>query len=202
MRNILILFLSLSLGSALAQPPSYTIANTHSHNDYEQRIPFWLAYDAGFGSIEADIWLRPGKLLIGHDTNEIRSGRTLEEYYIRPLDWLPVHPLEDPTWICSHLSRPYADTFLSFSFLSATGCTQVKASPRGSPDWRSLQFTLSSVFFLHAAGSRLSRPFNCLRERIYFKPHPFPEKLEVGVHCSSDSSYSYKFTVSNQRACI
>jgi hypothetical protein len=30
-----------------------------------------------------------------------------------------------------------------------TGCTQVKASPRGSPDWHSLQFNLSSVFFWH-----------------------------------------------------
>jgi alkaline phosphatase len=99
MRNILILFLSLSLGSALAQPPSYTIANTHSHNDYEQRIPFWLAYNAGFGSIEADIWLRPGKLLIGHDSNEIRSGRTLEEYYIRPLD----------SCVRKHNGHPYAD---------------------------------------------------------------------------------------------
>jgi len=52
-----------------------------------------------------------------------------------------------------------------------------------------------SVFFWHmphAAGSHLSRPFNYLPERIYFKPHPFPEYLEVGVHCSSDSSYSYK----------
>jgi len=86
MRSLLILFLSFCLTAALAQPPSYTIANTHSHNDYEQRIPFWLAYNAGFGSIEADIWLRAGKLLIGHDSNEIRSGRTLEEYYIRPLD--------------------------------------------------------------------------------------------------------------------
>jgi hypothetical protein len=49
----------------------------------------------------------------------------------------------------------------------------------------------------HAAGSHLSRPFNYLLERIYFKPHPFPEYLEVGVHGSSDSSYSYKFTASN-----
>jgi len=86
MRNVLILILSFCLKAAVAQPPSYTVANTHSHNDYEQRIPFWLAYNAAFGSIEADIWLRAGKLLIGHDSNEIKSGRTLEDYYIRPLD--------------------------------------------------------------------------------------------------------------------
>jgi alkaline phosphatase len=38
----------------------YTIANTHSHNDYEQPIPFWTAYNAQFGSIEADIFLIDG----------------------------------------------------------------------------------------------------------------------------------------------
>src|ERR1700761_1101165 len=68
-----------------AQPLHYTVANTHSHNDYEQQAPFWAAWQQQFGSIEADIWLVDGKVLIGHDTMEIRSGRTLEEYYIKPL---------------------------------------------------------------------------------------------------------------------
>ena len=63
----------------------YSVANTHSHNDYEQAIPFWLAWQAGFGSIEADIWLQEGRVLIGHSREEIKAGRTLEEYYIKPL---------------------------------------------------------------------------------------------------------------------
>ena len=63
----------------------YTVANTHSHNDYEQAIPFWLAWQAGFGSIEADIWLQEGRILVGHNREEIRAGRTLEEYYVKPL---------------------------------------------------------------------------------------------------------------------
>jgi alkaline phosphatase len=82
------LFVALCLFFAVgvfAQPIVYTVANTHSHNDYEQRVPFWTAYNERFGSIEADIWLRKGPLLIGHDTNEIKAGRTLEEYYLRPL---------------------------------------------------------------------------------------------------------------------
>jgi len=61
------------------------VANTHSHNDYEQSIPFWLAWQAKFGSIEADIWLQDGRLLVGHNREEIKAGRTLEEYYVRPL---------------------------------------------------------------------------------------------------------------------
>jgi alkaline phosphatase len=71
--------------SSSAQPLHYTVANTHSHNDYEQAAPFWAAWQQRFGSIEADIWLVGGKVLIGHDTTEIKSGRTLEEYYVRPL---------------------------------------------------------------------------------------------------------------------
>ncbi|MBS1603814.1 MAG: alkaline phosphatase [Bacteroidetes bacterium] len=63
----------------------YSVANTHSHNDYEQAVPFWLAWQAGFGSIEADIWLQEGRVLVGHSREEIKAGRTLEEYYIKPL---------------------------------------------------------------------------------------------------------------------
>jgi len=96
----MILCLLLAFTAAGAQPVTYTVANTHSHNDYEQKQPFWLAYREGFGSIEADIWLRGGQLIIGHDTNEIKMGRTLEEYYIKPLaacmEKNNGHPYADP----------------------------------------------------------------------------------------------------------
>jgi alkaline phosphatase len=63
----------------------YTVANTHSHNDYEQPIPFWMAWQEQFGSIEADIWWVNGQLLIGHNREEIKAGKTLEQYYVKPL---------------------------------------------------------------------------------------------------------------------
>lgn len=69
-----------------AQPARYTVANTHSHNDYEQPIPFWSAWQARFGSIEADIWLVDGRVIVGHDRKEIAAGRSLEDYYLRPLE--------------------------------------------------------------------------------------------------------------------
>jgi alkaline phosphatase len=87
MQNVLlflVLFGATAVGSA--QPFRYTIANTHSHNDYEQPIPFWSAWQARFGSIEADIWLIDGRVIVGHDRKEAAAGRTLEEYYIRPLE--------------------------------------------------------------------------------------------------------------------
>jgi alkaline phosphatase len=63
----------------------YTIANTHSHNDYEQPEPFRTAYRAQFGSIEADIFLVGGTLFVAHDRDELALNRTLEEYYVKPL---------------------------------------------------------------------------------------------------------------------
>ena len=78
--------LSMSL-SAIGQTvhSSYTTANAHSHNDYEQAHPFWSAWQNGFGSIEADIFLYDNKLIVAHDRQEMMAGRTLDSLYLNPL---------------------------------------------------------------------------------------------------------------------
>lgn len=81
MRYLLIL-LFFSQASASAQ---YSAANGHSHNDYEQNLPFLRAYYAGMGSIEADVFLRNGKLYVAHNAADIQSSRTLEALYLRPI---------------------------------------------------------------------------------------------------------------------
>ncbi|MFD2937607.1 alkaline phosphatase [Spirosoma flavum] len=63
----------------------YSPAQAHSHNDYEQTIPFWQAYDQKFGSIEADIYARDGQLYVAHDSADITSTRTLDALYIKPI---------------------------------------------------------------------------------------------------------------------
>lgn len=63
----------------------YSVRNAHSHNDYHQPIPFWTAYYAGFGSIEADVFYQNNQLLIGHDPHELTSDRTLEKLYLEPI---------------------------------------------------------------------------------------------------------------------
>lgn len=63
----------------------YSVQNAHSHNDYHQAVPFWTAYNAGFGSIEADIFLKDGKLLVGHDPHELTDERTLQKLYLDPI---------------------------------------------------------------------------------------------------------------------
>lgn len=63
----------------------YSTANAHSHNDYEQQHPFLNAYNKGFGSIEADIHLKDGEILVGHDAEDLVKSRTLEKLYLQPL---------------------------------------------------------------------------------------------------------------------
>jgi hypothetical protein len=79
--SLIVLFLCVSI-SVFAQ---YTTLNAHSHNDYEQKTPFYLAYNARFGSIEADIWAVDGELYVAHNKSEITASRTLDLLYIQPI---------------------------------------------------------------------------------------------------------------------
>ncbi len=63
----------------------YTTRNAHSHNDYEQKTPFYLAYNAQFGSIEADIWAVEGELYVAHNRSKIEAAKTLDQLYIQPI---------------------------------------------------------------------------------------------------------------------
>ncbi|QZY29716.1 glycerophosphodiester phosphodiesterase family protein [Nocardioides coralli] len=61
------------------------LARAHAHNDYEHARPLRDALDHGFSSVEADVWLVDGELLVAHDRHEVRPGRTLESLYLDPL---------------------------------------------------------------------------------------------------------------------
>jgi alkaline phosphatase len=58
----------------------------HSHNDYEQTIPFWDAYGNGLNSIEADLFLKNDTLYVTHSEAEIKKTYTLEQLYLQPLE--------------------------------------------------------------------------------------------------------------------
>lgn len=68
-------------GSLAAQPWE----RAHAHNDYAQERPLMDALDQGFCSVEADIHLVEGALLVAHDLEETRPGRTLQSLYLDPL---------------------------------------------------------------------------------------------------------------------
>jgi alkaline phosphatase len=64
---------------------TYTPADAHSHNDYKNNIPFYRAYNAGFGSIEADVFAVNGQLMVAHKEEEITPARSLKLMYIDSL---------------------------------------------------------------------------------------------------------------------
>jgi hypothetical protein len=61
------------------------LPNAHAHNDYQHDRPLLDAISRGFRSVEADIFLVDGALLVGHDREELRPGRTLQSLYLDPL---------------------------------------------------------------------------------------------------------------------
>jgi len=81
----IVCLLSFSFTALRAQPHIYSASNAHSHNDYRQDRPFYHAFNEGFGSIEADIHLLNGMLLVGHDSTDLTIDRTLEKMYLQPL---------------------------------------------------------------------------------------------------------------------
>lgn len=61
------------------------LAQAHAHNDYEHTRPLFDALDHGFTSVEADIFLVDGELLVAHDPEDLRPDRTLRSLYLDPL---------------------------------------------------------------------------------------------------------------------
>jgi hypothetical protein len=65
--------------------PVQPLRRAHAHNDYWHERPLLDALDHGFCSVEADVSLVDGKLLVGHEKKELRSERTLAALYLDPL---------------------------------------------------------------------------------------------------------------------
>ncbi len=61
------------------------LRHAHAHNDYEHKRPLLDALAHGFCSVEADVFLVDGALLVGHERKDLRPGRTLEKLYLDPL---------------------------------------------------------------------------------------------------------------------
>lgn len=57
----------------------------HAHNDYEHERPLYDALSHGFTSVEADVWLVDGELLVAHDLVDVDPAKTLESLYLDPL---------------------------------------------------------------------------------------------------------------------
>ena len=74
----LAVFLPLSLA---AQQPVIL----HSHNDYNRTAPFWEAYSQHCRSIEADVFLHEGELLVGHEVEDLKPENSFLRMYVDPI---------------------------------------------------------------------------------------------------------------------
>ncbi|MGK0187713.1 MAG: hypothetical protein ACI9R3_003502 [Verrucomicrobiales bacterium] len=67
---------------------SAPLEQAHAHNDYEHDRPLLDALESGFCSVEADIYLVDGALLVAHDRDKVDASRTLQKLYLDPLQLL------------------------------------------------------------------------------------------------------------------
>ena len=68
--------------SAVAAEP---LSQAHAHNDYLHSRPLKDALDHGFTSVEADVFLVEGDLLVAHTRAELDASHTFRKLYLEPL---------------------------------------------------------------------------------------------------------------------
>ena len=83
--GVWLLFCPEAIGQAILSPPATALEQGHSHNDYWRDRPLLDALQRGFKSVEADVFLVDGALLVGHSRNELSPAKTLESLYLKPL---------------------------------------------------------------------------------------------------------------------
>lgn len=76
---------TFTVAQEIAPQHAPTLQKAHSHNDYYHSRPLLDALDQGFCSVEADVFLVDGKLLVGHERSELLPERSLEALYLKPL---------------------------------------------------------------------------------------------------------------------
>ena len=90
MLNVKVLILIGCLAFLSGHSQSLPHANAHAHNDYEHDRPLFDALENGFTSIEADVHLKGGQLLVAHNVAGPKA-KTLQALYLDPLDSISRH---------------------------------------------------------------------------------------------------------------
>ena len=85
MRRMILVLMALALAGAQEISVPKPLTRAHAHNDYEHTRPLAEALEQGFCSVEADVHLIQGRLLVGHDPLDLRPQRTLQSLYLDPL---------------------------------------------------------------------------------------------------------------------
>lgn len=82
--KLFVLFLLVMSGFTL-RAQTVPLINAFAHNDYWHKRPLFDALDNGYNHIEADVYLRRGKLIVAHFLPMLRRNHDLERLYFKPL---------------------------------------------------------------------------------------------------------------------
>lgn len=85
LRSVLLVISVLLTTTLLAQQSFPLVYQGHSHNDYTHKRPLFDALDAGFMSIEVDVFHRNGDIMVAHYALSIKKEHTLRNLYLEPL---------------------------------------------------------------------------------------------------------------------
>ena len=83
-RFVVCLTLITACAAACSAEP-VPLVHAHAHNDYVHKRPLLDALDRGFCSVEADVFLVDGQLLVAHGRSQVKPERTLQALYLDPL---------------------------------------------------------------------------------------------------------------------
>lgn len=129
--------------------PVVPLRHAHAHNDYEHPRPLLDALDHGFCSIEADIYLVDGGLLVGHDRKDLRPERTLEKLYLEPLrervraNGGRVYPGGPPVWLLIDVKTEANPTYLALDKVLARYDDILSVSRGGTFDEKAVTAVVS-----------------------------------------------------------
>ena len=127
------------LASAQAAP----LDRAHAHNDYVHARPLLGALERGFSSVEADVYLVGGRLLVAHSRDSVEASRTLESLYLAPLR----------AYVQQHGGRAYAGA------QPLTLLIDVKADSEAAyAALDSLLRRYADLFTIHAGGTVIDGP--------------------------------------------
>ncbi len=79
-----VILAALLVANSLRADEPLLITGAHAHNDYVHTHPLFDALTNGFCSVEADIYLTNGQLLVAHTLEKTQPGRTLQSLYLDP----------------------------------------------------------------------------------------------------------------------
>jgi hypothetical protein len=83
--KLLLVFLLVVVG-VKTRSQNIPLLNAFAHNDYSHKRPLFDALDNGYNHIEADVYLRHGKLIVAHILPILHRKKELEQLYFKPLE--------------------------------------------------------------------------------------------------------------------